>query len=141
MQGGKLNRGLALVESFAILTDNQSSKEETKVAMALGWAIELVRMFYNFYFLLENVFLKDNFYGKQLQAFFLVADDIMDGSHTRRTKPCWYLTNNLGVKAFNDAILLESFCFQIVTSFCRGRPYSAAVLQLFHDVYSYTQNN
>ena len=58
----------------------------------------------------------------------------MDDSHTRRTKPCWFRTNNLGVKAFNDSILLESVLYQLVSSYCRKQPYYLDILELLHDV-------
>ena len=60
----------------------------------------------------------------------------MDDSHTRRTKPCWFRTNNLGVKAFNDSILLESVLYQLVSSYCKQQPYYLDILELLHDVWS-----
>jgi farnesyl diphosphate synthase len=43
----------------------------------------------------------------QLQAFFLVADDMMDKSTTRRGQPCWYQREDVGMSAINDAILVS----------------------------------
>lgn len=41
----------------------------------------------------------------QLQAFFLVADDIMDASVTRRGQPCWYKKVALDPCLRNDIVL------------------------------------
>ena len=50
----------------------------------------------------------------QLQAFFLVDDDIMDGSITRRGQPCWYKQEHVQMIAINDCILLEACIFRIL---------------------------
>jgi farnesyl diphosphate synthase len=64
---GKLNRGMAVLDVCkAMAGGREVSADETFKANALGWCIEF------------------------LQAFFLVADDIMDNSITRRGQPCWY---------------------------------------------------
>ncbi|KAL5011248.1 hypothetical protein ScPMuIL_011669, partial [Solemya velum] len=62
---GKKNRGKSVVASYKALVSNPS-EEDLKLAGIIGWCVEL------------------------LQAFFLVTDDIMDGSLTRRGQPCWY---------------------------------------------------
>lgn len=70
----------------------------------------------------------------QLHAYFLVFDDIMDGSVTRRGRPCWYLYENLGTAAINDGQLLEHGMFQLLSRYFHDKPYYAHVLELFHDV-------
>jgi farnesyl diphosphate synthase len=70
----------------------------------------------------------------QLQAYFLVMDDIIDGSVSRRGRPCWYLYINLGTAAINDGLLLEQSLYQLLSQYFRDKTYYACVLELFHDV-------
>ena len=88
--GGKLNRGLSVVDSAKILLGDKFTDEHYKQAAILGWCVEL------------------------LQAFFLVSDDIMDSSITRRGQPCWYRTPNVGMIAINDAFMLEAAIYHLL---------------------------
>jgi len=69
-----------------------------------------------------------------LQAFFLVADDIMDGSETRRGSPCWYKVDNLGLAAFNDALLLESGIYALLKKYFDKKEYYVNILEIIHEV-------
>lgn len=108
--GGKKNRAMAVVYSFRMLAQkDQLTPENIHLAMVSGWCVEMV------------------------QAFFLVMDDIMDESTTRRGRQCWYKVNNIGLAAINDAILLESGVFQLLRTHIRDKPYYLDVVELFHD--------
>jgi farnesyl diphosphate synthase len=86
------------------------SPEMEKEAFILGWCVEL------------------------LQACFLVADDIMDKSTTRRGKACWYLKEGVGLIAINDSLWLESYIYEILRHFIKGKPYYLHVVELFQEV-------
>ena len=45
-------------------------------------------------------------------SVFLVADDVMDSSTTRRGKPCWYRIDGVGNCAINDSFILESHIYR-----------------------------
>lgn len=68
-----------------------------------------------------------------LQAFFLVSDDIMDGSITRRGQPCWYRQSGVGLIAINDAFMLESGIYVILKKHFRSHPAYVDLVELFHE--------
>jgi farnesyl diphosphate synthase len=108
--GGKMNRGLSVVHSLRILKGCELTEEELFRSSVLGWAVEW------------------------LQAFFLVADDIMDQSHTRRNQPCWFRRPNVGNVAINDSFILESCVYFFLRKHFRSEPYYVDLLDLFHQV-------
>ncbi|CAM8940530.1 unnamed protein product [Rhodiola kirilowii] len=109
--GGKLNRGLSVIDSYRYLKEGKElTEEEIFLASTLGWCIEW------------------------LQAYFLVLDDIMDGSHTRRGQPCWFRVPKVGMIAVNDGILLRNHIPRILKNHFRSKPYYIDVVDLFNEV-------
>ncbi|CAK7200990.1 hypothetical protein SEUCBS139899_003690 [Sporothrix eucalyptigena] len=108
--GGKCNRGMSVPDSVSILLGRALTEEEYFKAATLGWMTEL------------------------LQAFFLVSDDIMDSSITRRGKPCWYRHEGVGMIAINDAFMLESAIYTLLKEHFRQHPSYIDLVELFHEV-------
>jgi len=69
-----------------------------------------------------------------LQAAFLVWDDIMDESVTRRGQPCWYKAEGVDMNAINDGLVLECQIYSMLKRHCKGLPCYAELLEMFHDV-------
>lgn len=117
--GGKLNRGLTVVAVHRTLTQSKHNRDltDTEIARAsvLGWAIEF------------------------LQAFFLVADDVMDASKTRRGQPCWYQNEHVKLIAINDSFLLESYVFTMIKQHFGHEEYYLQLVELFIQVIQQTE--
>ncbi|KAI9763784.1 MAG: Farnesyl pyrophosphate synthetase [Geoglossum simile] len=108
--GGKCNRGMSVVDTYALLLGRPLTEPEYSRSATLGWCTEL------------------------LQAFFLVSDDIMDSSKTRRGSPCWYLWPQVGMIAINDAFMLESAIYLLLKKYFRQEKCYVDLLELFHEV-------
>jgi farnesyl diphosphate synthase len=116
--GGKMNRGLAAMrvqKDFTEASGRKLSDKQRIQSAALGWCIEF------------------------LQAFFLVADDIMDGSITRRGQPCWYKRSEVQLIAINDSFILESCVYKILKRYFGKEIYYPQLLDLFIEVTRQTE--
>jgi len=108
--GGKMTRGLTVVKGVEVLLKRPLTEKEFFDAAVLGWQVEW------------------------LQAFFLVADDIMDGSITRRGNPCWYKQPNVTQdNAINDALMLENLIYKSLRRHFKSHPNYVQLLELFID--------
>ncbi|GAB5035050.1 farnesyl diphosphate synthase [Nannochloropsis oceanica] len=113
VKGGKLNRGLTVVSvkrTIDAAKGNALSTREFARAAVLGWCIEW------------------------LQAFFLVADDVMDDSVTRRGQPCWFRLPQVKLIAVNDSFILESNVFQILRRHFGHEAFYTPLFDLFREV-------
>nr|XP_035161504.1 farnesyl pyrophosphate synthase-like [Callithrix jacchus] len=106
--GGKYHRGLTVLVAFRELAEpRKQDADSLQRALTVGWCVEL------------------------LQAFFLVTDDIMDSSLTRRGQICWYQKPGVGLDAINDAVLLEACVYRLLKLYCREQPYYLNLIELF----------
>ncbi|XP_054157431.1 uncharacterized protein LOC128955781 [Oppia nitens] len=113
---GKRNRGLMCVLSYRLLVsaDDYKSSANLDAVRALGWALEL------------------------FQTYFLIIDDIMDNSRTRRGRTCWHCLPNVGLIACNDAALVESGIYQLIKQYFKGKPYYMDIVELVHEIFRKT---
>ncbi|KAI1301905.1 Farnesyl pyrophosphate synthase [Halotydeus destructor] len=108
VKDGKMIRGLMVPSTYNVLTCGKDDvkEEQREMSRVLGWTVEY------------------------LQAFYLVSDDVMDCSITRRGKPCWYKNKGIGLIAFNDAELIKSALYQLMKIYIRGQPFYTEMLEL-----------
>ena len=106
---GKRNRGLAVVMTHKILSQHYHQEPDLRRARMIGWCIEM------------------------LQTHFLILDDIMDESLTRRGQKCWHLKKNVGNIAINDSFFMQQSIFYILKKHFSNCDYFNHLVNLLFD--------
>uniref|UniRef100_A0A1I8PKF0 Uncharacterized protein n=1 Tax=Stomoxys calcitrans TaxID=35570 RepID=A0A1I8PKF0_STOCA len=111
IQNSKQQGHQLIVASYNNLMKNQEHKvENPKDAYIVGWCIEL------------------------LHAAHIIYDDILDQSISRYGQPCWHQMENIGLTAFNDAIIFEKSLFLLMRLHLGTKDYYAKMMELFYEV-------
>ncbi|XP_041984479.1 uncharacterized protein LOC121737023 [Aricia agestis] len=112
--GGKLARGITTSIAYETLAGDNFTEENLKISRVLGWCIEM------------------------LHAYFLIMDDIMDGSSKRRGLPCWYTLPHVGVTAINDSIMVQACIFETMKMYASHLPLYSQMVDLMNESLLYT---
>ncbi|KAM8711372.1 hypothetical protein ACLKA7_000501 [Drosophila subpalustris] len=108
---GKKNRGILTVLTYKNLVPPQDlTPENIKLAQYLGWCVEM------------------------LQSFFIISDDVMDNSTTRRGQKCWHKVENVGLSAINDALMIENALYSLLKQHFSHLDCYVALMELFHEI-------
>ncbi|KAF8762752.1 hypothetical protein HU200_009057 [Digitaria exilis] len=109
--GGKLNRGLSVIDSYMLLREEtEVDDEDFYLACVLGWCVEW------------------------LQASALVFDDITDNAYTRRDSLCWYKLPTVGMSAINDGVLLKCHVQAIIKRYFKEKIYFLNLMELWNEI-------
>ncbi|KAL6658022.1 hypothetical protein ACP70R_004269 [Stipagrostis hirtigluma subsp. patula] len=105
--GGKLNRGLSVIDSYMLLREGtEVDDEDFYLACVLGC----------------------------LQASALVLDDITDNAYTRRNNLCWYKLPTVGLSAINDGVLLKCHVQAIIKRYFKEKFYFLDLMELWNEI-------
>ncbi|TMW44440.1 hypothetical protein DOY81_010472, partial [Sarcophaga bullata] len=107
---GKVNRGILTFSTYKnLVNSNDITRENLKLAAILGWCVEF------------------------LQCFFLIPDDVMDNSFTRRGQICWHKLEDVGLIAINDSIVLECAIYVLLKKYFSHMKCYIDLIELFHE--------
>ncbi|CAO1301806.1 unnamed protein product [Diamesa hyperborea] len=108
---GKKNRGLATVLAYKMLASKEDLTDDNiRLAHLAGWCVEMI------------------------QSTFLIVDDIMDNSKTRRGHQCWYRREEVGLSSINDSMMIESGIYYLLKKYFSTKAYYVNILELFHEI-------
>jgi farnesyl diphosphate synthase len=125
---------VACEHSLEIILGKDATPKQLEDAAVLGWCIEWVRGHYCFIRTVVS-FTDTHRTRVQLQACFLVADDVMDASVTRRGHPCWYKLDGIGMISINDSFILWSTLFVFLKNHFGTLPIYVPLVDLFNEVW------